>query len=132
MLTPTPELRARRVLRRRTCATSVHMGQCCSQPDHITAADSASNDVSIAGDDQFRITLYAVRHGEAVHNVKEKEAKITAEASLRASQDNRSLREGPYIGQMGDSASSFTKYDIIANTDSSFNTPYIALVPFDV
>ena len=56
----------------------------------ITAADSVSNDVSIAGNDQFRITLYAVRHGEAVHNVKEKEAKITAEASLRASQDNPS------------------------------------------
>ena len=51
---------------------------------------------------------------------------------LRASQDNCTLREGPYIGQMGDLASSFTKYDIIANTDSSLNTPYIALVPFDV
>ena len=66
------------------------MGQCCSQPDTITAADSVSNDVSIAGNNQFRITLYAVRHGEAVHNVKEKEAKMTAEASLRASTENPS------------------------------------------
>ena len=75
---------------RRRTRRPVHMGQCCSQPDNITAADSVSNDVPIAGNNQFRITLYAVRHGEAVHNVKEKEAKMTAEASLRASTENPS------------------------------------------